>query len=335
MGGWLALWLQDLGAHVTGYALPPATVPNLYTVAGVGSPMTSLLADIRDFTRLRDALVESRPQIVFHLAAQAIVRQSYSDPLTTYATNVIGTVNLLEAVRQLPGVEATIVVSSDKCYENRESGKGFRETDALGGHDPYSSSKACTELVTHAYRRSFFSGSGANIGALASARVGNVIGGGDWGPDRLVPDFVRAQLSGEKLKLRFPEATRPWQHVLDPLYGYLVLAERLCDEGAPFAEPWNFGPEDTRSVGWLVRALAERWGTDPCWDAQDPEQKHEAQNLSLDASKATRRLGWRPRWGLDRAIAQTVDWYRSWLEGSDLRSVTMQQIRDYQQQLTK
>lgn len=328
-GSWLALWLQSLGAEVHGYALEPSTEPNHFTIADVGDGMaSSVIADIRDGAMLAASLLAARPEIIFHLAAQALVRYSYIQPVETYAVNVMGTVNLLEAVRATPGVRAVVNVTSDKCYENREWVWGYREQEPMGGHDPYSSSKGCAELVTTAYRRSFFHQAGI---ALASARAGNVIGGGDWAADRLIPDFLRAADAGETLKIRSPHAIRPWQHVLEPLCGYLMLAERLYLEGEEAAEPWNFGPadEDARSVLWIVERLADQ-RSDVNWKCDGVPQPHEAHFLKLDSSKARAQLGWRPRWQLDTALIKTLEWHTGWLRGKDMRALTLAQIVDYQ-----
>ena len=328
-GSWLSLWLQSLGAEVHGFALEPPTEPNLYTVARIGDGMaSSVIADIRDGAMLAASFQAAKPEIVFHLAAQALVRYSYVQPVETYAINVMGTVNLLEAVRATPGVRAVVNVTSDKCYENREWVWGYREHEPMGGHDPYSSSKGCAELVTAAYRRSFFNQAGI---ALASARAGNVIGGGDWAVDRLIPDFLRAADAGETLKIRSPHAIRPWQHVLEPLRGYLMLAERLYVEGDKAAEPWNFGPanEDARPVRWIVERLTELRSDVKC-ECDSAPQSHEAYYLKLDSSKAHARLGWRPRWQLETALTKTLEWHEAWRHGEDMRALTLTQIAGYQ-----
>lgn len=328
-GGWLSLWLQAMGAKVHGYALNPPTNPNLFTVAEVGSGMAnSEIADIRDQEKLSHVMQTAKPEIVFHLAAQPLVRYSYDQPAETYAVNVMGTVNLLEAVRATPGVKAVVNVTTDKCYENREWAWGYRENEPMGGFDPYSSSKGCAELVTSAYRRSYLEPAGI---ALASARAGNVIGGGDWAADRLIPDFLRALDEGEALRIRSPLATRPWQHVLEPLSGYLILAERLYMAGAEFAEAWNFGPadQDARSVRWVVERLAEI-RKDVNWQCDETTLPHEAHYLKLDSSKAHNQLNWRPRWQLATALDKTVDWHQAWREGQNMRVTTLAQIADYQ-----
>ena len=327
-GGWLALWLSDMGAEVFGYALRPPTSPNFYGAAHLDSVLAgSTLADIRDAPALADALAEARPEVVFHLAAQPLVRQSYLDPVDTFATNVLGTANLLEAARHVPGVRAIINVTSDKCYDNHEWIWPYRENDGLGGHDPYSSSKACAELVTTAYRQSFLREAGIQ---LASVRAGNVIGGGDWATDRLVPDFFRAMEAGEALTIRSPGATRPWQHVVEPLAGYLSLAERLAEAGESYAEAWNFGPDDAdaRPVGWLADYLCRRV-PGASWQQAAGPQLHEANTLRLDTSKAKTRLGWRPRWNLAQALDMTLAWHHAWTSGANMTEFTLRQIAAY------
>lgn len=328
-GGWLSLWLQSMGAEVHGYSLNPPTEPNLFTVANVAQGMASSeIADIRDADKLRHAMQAARPEIVFHLAAQPLVRYSYANPAETYAVNVMGTVHLFEAARATSSVRAIVNITTDKCYENREWTWGYRENEAMGGFDPYSSSKACAELVTAAYRRSFLEPAGV---ALASARAGNVIGGGDWAADRLIPDFLRALDAGETLKLRSPQATRPWQHVLEPLAGYVMLAERLYTDGAAFSEAWNFGPldEDARSVLWIVQRLAEIHD-DVNWQCDEASQPHEANYLKLDSSKACSQLNWHPRWRLHTALQKTLEWHDAWRKVEDMRAFTLAQITDYQ-----
>jgi len=334
-GSWLSLWLQALGAEVSGYALAPATAPALFDLARVGEGMTSTLGDIRDLAGLTAALQQARPEVVLHLAAQALVRASYGDPVGTYGTNVMGTVHLLEAVRATPGVRAVVVVTSDKCYENREWLWGYREDEPMGGHDPYSNSKGCAELVTGAYRRSFFPPSRhAEHGvALASARAGNVIGGGDWAEDRLVPDILRAIEADQPAVIRSPGAVRPWQHVLEPLSGYLTLAEALLQQGSGFAEAWNFGPfdADARPVAWLVESLTRTWGEGAGFRIEAAgDALHEAHLLKLDTSKARARLDWQPRWDLGTCLASIVQWHRARLAGADPRALTLDQIAAYQ-----
>ncbi|MFZ4512823.1 MAG: CDP-glucose 4,6-dehydratase [Geothrix sp.] len=334
-GSWLSLWLQAMGAEVHGYALAPATDPALYDLAQVGQGMVSTLGDIRDLPRLTAALQQARPQVVLHLAAQALVRASYTDPVGTYGTNVMGTVHLLEAVRATPSVQAVVVVTSDKCYENREWLWGYREDEPMGGYDPYSNSKGCAELVVSAYRRSFFPAAryGEHGVALASARAGNVIGGGDWADDRLVPDVLRALEAGEPAIIRSPGAVRPWQHVLEPLSGYLDLAQALVERGPAFGESWNFGPfdVDARPVQHLVASLVGAWGEAASFRVEAPaDAPHEAHLLKLDTSKARARLHWRPRWSLETCLARIVEWHRAKVTGADPRALTLAQIAAYQ-----
>lgn len=330
-GGWLSLWLQALGAEVHGYALGPPSEPNLFTVARVGDGMAaSRIADIRDADALAAAVKKSRAEVVIHLAAQALVRDSYADPIGTYASNVMGTLHLLEAVRRAETVRAAICVTSDKCYENREWPWGYREIDPMGGYDPYSSSKGCAELVVASYRNSFLNPADFDRHgvAVASVRAGNIIGGGDWARDRLVPDIVRAILAGKPAHIRYPGAIRPWQHVFDPLAGYLVLAQRLVTDGPAVAEAWNFGPDVANevAVSQVADAIVARWGGDARWQHDGGDHPHEAGYLKLDCSKARSRLGWRPTIDLGAAIGMTVDWYRAHAERKDMRDVTLGQI---------
>jgi CDP-glucose 4,6-dehydratase len=328
-GGWLSLWLQSAGAQVHGYSLAPPTQPSLFEVAQVAQGLAGhCIADVRDAQALKQSMAAAAPEVVFHLAAQPLVRLSYREPVETYATNVMGTVNLLEAVRQTPGVRAVVIVTTDKCYENKEWVWGYREAEPLGGKDPYSNSKACAELVTAAYRESFLAQAGV---AVATARAGNVIGGGDWAADRLVPDFFRALDADRTLDVRFPTATRPWQHVLEPLCGYLSLGERLLADGQQVAQAWNFGPvdEDARPVGWILDHLTSKVkGTS--WHHAGGEQPHEAGYLKLDSSKARHELDWRPRWNLRTALDMTLEWHQSWRRGDDMRRVCLEQIATYQ-----
>ena len=333
-GSWLSLWLQRLGAEVIGFSLPPDTDRGLYRRAGVEDALTSVEGDLRDADLLRAVVAEHSPEIVFHLAAQALVRHSFAHPVETYATNVLGTAHLLEAVRHAPSARAVVCVTSDKCYENRETERPYVEDDPMGGADPYSSSKGCAELVAAAYRRSYFPPDrAAEHGvAVSTARAGNVIGGGDWAADRLVVDVVRAYLTGGFPSIRNPNAVRPWQFVLEPLAGYLTLAERSWAAPAQGARAWNFGPElaDCRSVGWLVERIARAWGTSTGWTPDRRPQPHEAQLLLLDAGLARRELGWRPCLGLDEAVDWTVDWYRTDAAGGDVRALTLDQIDRFQ-----
>ena len=329
-GSWLSLWLQSLGAGVWGYALSPPTIPSLFEVARVGEGMHSCLGDIRDLAGLQMAMQEAQPEVVIHMAAQSLVRISYTDPVETYAANVMGTVHLLEAVRTVPGVRVVIIVTSDKCYENREWIWGYRENEPMGGYDPYSSSKGCAELVTAAYRNSFFDPTERGV-AIATARAGNVIGGGDWATDRLIPDFMRAIMAQQAVLIRSPKAIRPWQHVLEPLNGYLILAEFLWQQGADYAEGWNFGPldDDASDVEWIVERLTRLWGDGATWRLDDRPQPHEANYLKLDISKARSRLGYQPRWRIEQALERIVAWYRAWQRRDDMYSFSMEEINAF------
>jgi CDP-glucose 4,6-dehydratase len=333
-GGWMSLWLQSLGAEVTGYALKPPTEPSLFDGACVSRGMNSVLGDIRDLDCLRSVFSKCQPEIVFHMAAQPLVRNSYHSPTETYSTNVMGTVHLLEAVRLASGVKAVVNVTTDKCYENREWVWGYREGEPMGGRDPYSNSKGCAELVSAAYRSSFFDTERYNEHgvALATARAGNVIGGGDWAQDRLIPDIVAAFERGTRLEIRNPNATRPWQYVLEPLRGYLTLAQRLFEQGPEFAEPWNFGPneEEAKSVGWIVEKMSTLWGRSAQWSVAEGQHPHEANYLKLDISKARKRLGWHPAMHLSEALSLVVEWNKKRQEGADLRALTIAQIQAYQ-----
>ena len=328
-GSWLCLWLTSLQADVPGYALQPPTEPSLFEMAHVADGMDSILADIRDPDRLIDVVQQAAPSVVIHMAAQALVRESYRDPVGTYATNVLGTVNILEAVRQCESVRAVVVVTSDKCYHNSADGRPLSEADPMGGREPYSSSKGCAELATAAYRRSFFSA--ADSAAIASARSGNVIGGGDWALDRLIPDCVRDIAAGQTIHIRNPDAVRPWQHVLEPLGGYLRLAQCLHEGGHEYAEAWNFGPSDNDAlpVRQVVDRLTKRFGLDARWERDRAEHPHEEPLLRLDCAKATDRLGWRPSLDLDEALDWTIDWYRGQQAGQDARQLCRGQIEQY------
>lgn len=327
-GSWLSLWLQSMGAKVHGFALNPPTEPSLFAEAKVAQEMTSTIGDVRDYEAVLAAMRACAPDIVLHLAAQPLVRYSYQAPVETYATNVMGTVHVLEAARQVGGVRAIVNVTTDKCYENREWVWGYREDEPMGGYDPYSNSKGCSELVTSAYRRSFFQT--ADI-ALGSARAGNVIGGGDWALDRLVPDILRALEKQQPVVIRNPHSTRPWQHVLEPLSGYLVLAEKLFTEGQAYAEGWNFGPQDddARPVQWIVERMVEGWGNGGSWHLDGGQHPHEANYLKLDISKARARLDWTPRWNLAEALERIITWHRAWLAGEDVRALCLRQIEQY------
>ncbi|MEG0633405.1 CDP-glucose 4,6-dehydratase [compost metagenome] len=324
-GGWLALWLRELGAEVHGYSLAPDTSPALYDSARLAACVGGEFADVRNAEHVLRSVVAFRPEIVMHLAAQPLVRESYRSPAQTYATNVTGTLNVLEAVRQCASVRAVLVVTSDKCYENREWIWPYREQDALGGHDPYSSSKACVELLCASWRESFLRERGV---ALATARAGNVIGGGDWSADRLLPDILRTWGAGESLTLRYPSAVRPWQHVLDPLQGYLLLAQALVEHGQDMAQAWNFGPdsEGTATVGDVVKTMAQLWPSEVRWAIEPQAQPHEAGLLTLDSSKARQLLGWRPRWGLRQSLQKTLEWHHAWHEHQDMQQYCRTQI---------
>ena len=332
-GGWLSLWLQQLGAEVTGFALAAPTDPSLFEAAQVDVGMRSIIGDIRDGDAVKRAMSEAKPDIVLHLAAQALVKKSYADPVETYGTNVMGLVNLFEAVRAAPGVRAVLNVTSDKCYDNKEWVWGYRENDRLGGYDPYSNSKACAELVTAAYRNSYFNSERhAEHGvALATARAGNVIGGGDWARDRLIPDVLRAITRGEAVAIRNPDAIRPWQHVLEPLSGYLMLAQRLAEDGVAYADGWNFGPYegDVKPVAWIVERIAKAWGPGASWRLDAAPHPHEAHYLKLDCAKARGMLGWKPRWNIEQAIDHIVDWHKAREQGADMRQVSLRQIDSY------
>jgi CDP-glucose 4,6-dehydratase len=328
-GSWLSLWLQGMGAQVKGFALAPPTMPALFDEARVGEGMDSEIGDIRDLRRVTESMTAFDPDIVIHMAAQPLVRLSYREPVETYATNVMGTLHILEAARQCSNLKAIVNVTTDKCYENQEWEWGYRENEPMGGHDPYSNSKGCVELVTSAYRKSFFSSELSP--ALASARAGNVIGGGDWAEDRLIPDILRAVEKNSPVVIRNPMATRPWQHVLEPLSGYLVLAQHLWEHGHKFAQGWNFGPrdEDARPVEWILNHMVEAWGEGASWNLDNDPQPHEARYLKLDISKAREHLRWAPTWNLETTLIHIVDWQRAWLRGEDMRTRCMEEINGY------
>ena len=333
-GGWMSLWLQSLGAELTGFSLAPPTQPSLFDEARVADGMRTIFGDIRDLAVLQQAMLAVRPEIVIHMAAQPLVRYSYQNPVETYSTNVMGTVHLLEAVRNTPGVKAVVNITTDKCYENREWVWGYRENEPMGGYDPYSNSKGCAELVTAAYRSSFFNANThAQHGvAVATVRAGNVIGGGDWAQDRLIPDILAAFEQGKLVDIRNPHAIRPWQHVLEPLRGYLTLAERLYVCGPDYAEGWNFGPndEDAKPVGWIVEKMAGLWGNDANWKIDTGAHPHEAAYLKLDISKARSRLDWHPALRLDDALKLIIDWAKQRQAVADIRALTLAQITAYQ-----
>lgn len=331
-GAWLALWLQDLGAEVAGYALEPPSEPSLFDVAEVGKGMVSTHGDIRDLESLQRALADQQPEVVLHLAAQSLVREGYADPVTTYSTNVVGTAHVLESCRRTRSVRAVVSVTSDKCYSNEDAAHAFREGDPLGGKDPYSSSKACAEHVTEAYRRSFFEATERTIGVV-SARAGNVIGGGDWARDRLVPDLIRGFLESKPVLIRRPGAIRPWQHVLEPLSGYLELAELAWANPGQANGAWNFGPDavDERPVEWLADRMVNLWGNSAGWTRDSAEHPEEAAFLNLDSSKARQQLGWSPRLALEETLEWVVSWHRRAHQGVDARTLTHDQIAAYQE----
>lgn len=332
-GGWLSLWLQKMGAQVKGYALAPTSNPSLYETAGVETGMCSEIGDIRDSERLYQSILNFQPEIVFHMAAQPLVRLSYKMPIETYSTNVMGTVHLLDGVRRVGGVRAVVNVTSDKCYENKEWHWGYREDDTKGGFDPYSNSKGCAELVADAYRNSYFNKSNyLDHGcALASVRAGNVIGGGDWALDRLIPDMLSAFEARRPVQIRNPNAIRPWQHVLEPLSGYLLTAEKLYSQGIDYSEGWNFGPEeaDAKPVEWIVENLVRYWGEGAAWQLDGAKHPHEASYLKLDCSKAKARLGWHPRWNLSTTLEKIIAWHKTWLDGNNMREYTLKEIDQY------
>lgn len=331
-GSWLCLLLHKLGADIYGYALQPPTQPSLFDEARIGELITSYIGDIRDLDNLLAVMQQVQPEIVIHMAAQPLVRESYKIPVETYAINVMGTVNLLEACRQTPGIKAIVNVTTDKCYENREWHWGYRENEPMGGYDPYSNSKGCSELVTSAYRNSYFNPNTYHTHgvALGSGRAGNVIGGGDWADDRLIPDFIRAISRGEEVKIRSPYAIRPWQHVLEPLTGYLALAAALL-EGPDAAQGWNFGPEDrdAKNVEWITDTICRMWGGNARFSIDTNPQPHEANYLKLDCSKAKAELNWAPRWDIETTLQSIVDWNKAFLAGEDMRTKTFEQIEAY------
>ncbi|MFY2509963.1 CDP-glucose 4,6-dehydratase [Vibrio pectenicida] len=332
-GSWLSLWLQDMGAVVKGYSLSAPTNPSLFEEAKIWQGMTSEEGDIRDFAHLRQSIHDFQPEIVFHMAAQPLVRLSYDEPMETYSTNVMGTVYLLEAVKQVGGVKAVVNITSDKCYENREWVWGYREDETMGGFDPYSNSKGCAELVVSSYRQSFFNADKYQEHgcALASVRAGNVIGGGDWAADRLIPDVLQSFSEGNQVEIRSPHAIRPWQHVLEPLSGYLLIAEKLYQDGPSFAEGWNFGPkdEDVWPVEKIVSQVAHLWGNRARWSLCKETHPHEANYLKLDCSKAKMRLDWKPIWDLETTLDKIVSWQKAWLNGEDIKLHTINEIKQY------
>ena len=338
-GSWLALWLNKLGAQVRGYALDPSTEPNMFSLASLGTTVDDIRGDIRDYSKLEASLTEFAPEVVFHLAAQPLVRRSYADPAGTYATNVMGTVHVLEAVRKTSSVRAVVCVTTDKVYQNQEWVWPYRETDPLGGYDPYASSKACAEIVCAAFRSSFFSPDRLHQHhvALATARAGNVIGGGDWSEDRLIPDLIRGFSAAQPVLIRRPNAIRPWQHVLESLHGYMMLAQQLLAQEARFASSYNFGPsdEDAWSVEQIANRLVEMWGNGASWVRDSEPSAHESNILRLDASKARLELGWKPRLGIEQALEWTITWYQAWKRGEDMAQFTGKQIERYTQNSAK
>ena len=331
-GSWLSLWLHSLGAEVQGYALVPETQPSLFIEADVESKVASEIGDIRNLHQLQQSMTEFNPDILIHMAAQPLVRLSYKEPIETYEINVMGTVKVLEAARSCPNLKAIVSVTTDKCYENKEWAWGYRENEPMGGFDPYSSSKGCAELVTSAYRRSFMQEK--NVG-LASARAGNVIGGGDWSDDRLIPDILKAFEYGEPVVIRNPKSTRPWQHVLEPLSGYLVLAQKLYDNPQTYAEGWNFGPhdDDAKPVDWILNRMVEQWGSSAAWILDVGSHPHEAGYLKLDVSKAKAELGWEPTWHLNETLARIIKWHKAWLKKEDMQALCLSEIQDYERDM--
>ena len=333
-GSWLTIWLNSMGAKVCGYALRAPTKPSIFELAGTSKSVRHNIGDIRDLAKLKKVMNAFKPEIVIHMAAQPIVRVSYKNPPETYETNVVGTVNLFEAVRACKSVRVVLNVTTDKVYENKEVDKAYKEGECLGGYDPYSASKACSEIVTASYRDSFFNTKDykKHRVAVATARAGNVIGGGDWAADRLLPDFVRAVLSGGKIEIRNPGATRPWQHVLDPLNGYLMLCERLYTNGPKYAGAWNIGPDlkDCKPVGWIAQRFCEFWGSAKTCSIQKGKHPHEAHFLKLDNSKAKKQLGWYPKWDINEALSRVVEWTKAYEAGVDVREISERQIRDFE-----
>ncbi|MNO35594.1 CDP-glucose 4,6-dehydratase [compost metagenome] len=333
-GSWLSLWLSSMGAQVIGYSLRPTTQPNLFELLKVDELISkSIIADIRDRETLQSAMQETQPDIVIHMAAQPLVRESYKNPVETYMTNVMGTVNLFESVRNCESVSAVVNVTTDKCYDNKEWVWGYRENEPLGGYDPYSSSKACSELVTSAYRNSFFNESmGERRVAVASARAGNVIGGGDWATDRLIPDCFKALMANQPIHIRNPNAIRPWQHVLEPLSGYLLLAQNLYVKGIEYAQAWNFGPDDhdAKPVLWIVEQLTSKWPMNSGYIIDQGAHPHEAKYLKLDCSKAKASLNWAPRWDLEKALDTIVEWNEAYQQGKSMLEVCISQIKEFE-----
>ena len=332
-GSWLCIWLHSLGAKITGFALEPPTNPSLFKLCHIDELVNSIICDIADAKKLQSAIKSSESEIVIHMAAQPLVRESYKDPVGTYITNVIGTANLLNSIRNCSSVRAVVNVTTDKCYENKEWPWGYRENEPLGGYDPYSSSKACSELVTSAFKNSFFNAQNYNEHnvAIATARAGNVIGGGDWASDRLVPDCINSLLENKDIYIRNPNAIRPWQHVLEPLHGYMMLAEKLYENGVDYADSWNFGPDDNdaKSVGWIAKKLCNLWETNIDCIIDNGDHPHEANYLKLDCSKAKSLLGWFPKWDVETALRKTVEWSKAYSRKDDLRQCCISQINEF------
>lgn len=328
-GSWMSLWLNSLGAEVKGYSLAPPTEPSLFLQANIERYIESKVGDIRDLESLSKEMSAFNPDIIFHMAAQPLVRLSYSQPVETYSTNVMGTVNVLESARRCKNLMAIVNITTDKCYENREWEWGYRESEPMGGHDPYSNSKGCAELVTSAYRKSFFNSS--NSALLSSGRAGNVIGGGDWAADRLIPDILKAFEKQQPVVIRNPKATRPWQHVLEPLSGYLVLAQSLCEGNRSHADGWNFGPrdEDVEPVEWILEKMVGFWGDGASWQLDSSDQPHEAKYLKLDISKARSQLGWQPTWRLEKTLKKIIAWHQAWLSNEKMDAYSLKEIQSY------
>lgn len=326
-GGWLSIWFDLLGARVKGYSLAPATNPSLFTEAGIDKKVDSEIGDIRNIDQLKRSMIEFSPDVLIHMAAQPLVRYSYNEPIETYETNVIGTAKVLESARYCSNLKSIISVTTDKCYENKEWEWGYRENDSLGGYDPYSSSKACAELVTSAYRSSYLK---AEQVGLASVRAGNVIGGGDWAEDRLIPDILRAFEKNKPVVIRNPKSTRPWQHVLEPLSGYLILAQKLYEQPDVYAEGWNFGPrdDDVKPVDWILNKIVAKW-SGASWVMDNQTNPHEAGYLKLDISKVKTKLGWQPVWNLEQTLERIVNWHKAWMDGNDMLSICQNEINDY------
>jgi CDP-glucose 4,6-dehydratase len=332
-GSWITLLLHKLGAELYGYSLEPPTKSNLYSITRSNEIIHTQIGDIRNYERLYDFIKDNSPEIIIHMAAQPLVRESFEDPVNTYTTNVIGTLHVLEAARNIPCIKVVLNVTTDKCYSNKEWFWGYREDEALGGYDPYSNSKACSELITASYRNSFFNPlyySKHGV-ALASARAGNVIGGGDWAKDRLIPDFIRAISNNKKVQIRNPKAIRPWQHVLEPITGYLTLCAKLYQQGTQYADAWNFGPDDSdaKTVEWLVQTICKYWGDGAGYEIDNSSHMHESNYLKLDCSKAKTLLNWHPKWSINEALEKTIDWTKAYLEKKDMREICFQQIENY------